>query len=149
MKKKAVIKTLSAGVIVTDGAQLLLGHVTGSRHWDIPKGKVDPGESEIDGAVRELYEETSMVVDPAVLVGLGTFPYKRTKDLSLWLYRTDIMPDPKTLDCLSTFDSGKGAMKKEMDAFAVVSWDNARNYVIPDMWAVLEKVKALIDGKKA
>ena len=141
-------KTLSAGVIVTDGDHILLGHVTGSRHWDIPKGKVDSGETELAGAVRELYEETSMVVDPALLVGLGTFPYKRTKDLSLWLHRIITMPDPKTLDCLSTFDSGKGAMKTEMDAFAVVSWDNVQNYVIPDMWAVLEKVKVIIDGKK-
>jgi 8-oxo-dGTP pyrophosphatase MutT (NUDIX family) len=142
-------KTLSAGVIVTDGGRILLGHVTGSRNWDIPKGKVDPGEAEIDGAVRELHEETSMVVDPKSLVSLGTFAYKKTKDLSLWLHRTDLMPDPKTLECLSTFDSGKGIMKKEMDGFAVVTWADAEKRVIPDMWRVLEKIREIVaDGKE-
>ena len=141
-------KTLSAGVVVTDGASILLGHVTGNRHWDIPKGKVDPGETELAGAVRELYEETSMVVDPAVLVGLGTFAYKKTKDLSLWLHRVEKMPDPKTLDCLSTFDTGKGAMKKEMDAFATVPWNKVESHVIPDMWKVLRSIRSAIDGKK-
>lgn len=134
-------KTLSAGVIVTDGERILLGHVTGSRHWDIPKGKVDPGESVLDGAVRELREETSLVVDPSILVGLGTFAYKKTKDLGLWLHRVESMPDPGSLECLSTFDSGKGAMKKEMDAFAVPTWEEASSMVIPDMWKVLSIVR--------
>jgi 8-oxo-dGTP pyrophosphatase MutT (NUDIX family) len=30
--------------------------------WDLPKGKLDPGESSKDGAVREVEEETGAVV---------------------------------------------------------------------------------------
>lgn len=142
-------KTLSAGVIVTDGLRILLGHVTGSQHWDIPKGKVDPGETGIDGAVRELREETSMVVDPLLLVELGTFAYKKTKDLNLWLHMVDIMPDPRSLDCLSTFETGKGMFKKEMDAFGIFAWADAEKKVVPDMWRVLGQVREIMEHVRA
>ena len=133
-------KTLSAGVVITDGSQLLVCHVTGAKHWDLPKGKVDPGENELQAAVRELQEETSMIVEPGKLEPLGQFPYKKTKDLILWLYRVEKMPDPRTLVCRSTFDSGKGVMRTEMDGFACVAWSRVEEYVVPDMLVVLKKV---------
>jgi len=133
--------TISAGVIVTDGKNLLLCHVTGAKHWDLPKGKVEPNEPLIDAAVRELMEETSLVVDPGLLISLGTLSYKKDKDLSLWLWRVDAMPDIKRLVCLSTFDSGKNVFKTEMDAFASVPWPKIKKFVVPAMLAVLTRVK--------
>lgn len=131
-------RSISAGVLVTDGDHLLLGHVTGNRHWDIPKGRVDPGETHLEAAVRELREETSLVVDPSHLEHLGLHRYKKGKDLSLWAWRIDTMPDTNTLDCLSFFDNGKGAMKKEMDAFSAVPWESVQRMVVPDMWKVIK-----------
>ena len=55
-------KRISCGVIVTDGNRLLLGHATRSPRWDIPKGLAEPGESLAAAAVRELAEETGLVV---------------------------------------------------------------------------------------
>jgi 8-oxo-dGTP pyrophosphatase MutT (NUDIX family) len=137
-------KTISAGVVVTDGSNILLCHVTGSNHWDLPKGKVDPGETNLDAAVRELYEETSIRVSADRLIDLGIFQYKRNKDLSLWLYPVDQIPDPAGLDCLSTFESGKGIHKKEMDGFASVRWEKIGKYVVPDMLRVLTKARESI-----
>jgi 8-oxo-dGTP pyrophosphatase MutT (NUDIX family) len=134
-------KTISAGVVVTNGKKLLLCHVTGHKHWDLPKGKVDANELHHDAAVRELYEETSLRVDSAVLEPLGVFKYKKDKDLVLFLYRVDVLPDAAGLDCLSTFDSGKGIFKKEMDGFANVSWEKISKYVLPDMLRVLLEVQ--------
>ena len=37
--------------------------------WVTPGGGVDPGESDLEAAVRELWEETGLVVDAADLVG--------------------------------------------------------------------------------
>jgi len=137
-------KTLSSGVILTDGDNLLLCHVTGARHYDLPKGKVDPGEDELQAAVRELQEETGLVVEPAKLEPLGRFAYKKTKDLSLWLHRVDIMPDPRTLVCHSRFDDGRGVMRSEMDGFDVVPWNEIQGYVVPDMFTVLKKIRKVI-----
>ena len=39
------MRTLSCGLLVTDGAHLLIGHATRSPRWDIPKGMVEPSES--------------------------------------------------------------------------------------------------------
>ena len=137
-------RTVSAGVVVTDGNSLLLCHVTGAKHWDLPKGKIDLGEEPITAAVRELREETGLIVDTVSLVDLGRFAYKKNKDLHLWLHMVEELPDTRSLDCLSMFDDGKGAMKKEMDGFANVKLDKIDSYVIPDMLAVLNRVKVLI-----
>ena len=139
-----VKKTISSGVVVTDGNNILLCHVTGTKNWDLPKGKVDPGESTLDAAVRELKEETSLIVDPTLLIELGTFKYKKQKDLSLWLCKVDSMPDTATLNCVSTFVTASNIVKTEMDGFASVPFNEVSNMVVSDMNTVLEQVFKLI-----
>jgi 8-oxo-dGTP pyrophosphatase MutT (NUDIX family) len=54
----------SCGVLVVRGEPirefLLMRHID---RWDLPKGHVDPGESEIECALRELVEETGITSD--------------------------------------------------------------------------------------
>lgn len=63
--------SLGAGVVVTDAAgRVLLGlHPSGA--WELPGGKVDPGETIEEAAVRELAEETTLVADPADVEVIG------------------------------------------------------------------------------
>jgi len=61
-------------VVVTDGASTLLFRdtdpgVPGSRWWMTPGGGMDPGETEPQTAVRELAEETGLVVEASALIG--------------------------------------------------------------------------------
>lgn len=54
----------SCGVLVTRGDPprefLLMKHPS---RWDLPKGHVDPGETEVECALRELAEETGIVAE--------------------------------------------------------------------------------------
>lgn len=61
-------------VVVTDGTHVLLftdtdPGVPGSRWWVTPGGGMDPGETTAETAVRELAEETGLVVEQDALIG--------------------------------------------------------------------------------
>jgi len=117
-------KGVTCGVIVTDGARILLGHATRSPRWDIPKGMADPGESHAAAAVRELREETGLVIDEKALQPVGTYPYLRNKDLALFALVPATLPDPKSLVCTSTFLLN-GAELPEFDRFGLFSQSDA------------------------
>jgi putative (di)nucleoside polyphosphate hydrolase len=91
---------LSCGTLVVNSArQLLLCHVTGTAHWDIPKGMQDAGEHPLAAAMRELREEAGLVFDAACFVDLGSFDYRPDKRLQL--YRLDVGDQLASLDALA------------------------------------------------
>ena len=132
----AATKTTSCGVIVTDGERLLLGHATRSPRWDIPKGEAEPGESFAAAARRELFEETGLDAPEAELRPLGVFPYRRGKDLALFVWMPRQMPDPSTLACASCF-SWQGRMWPELDRFGLFTGDEALGRIGKSLAALL------------
>ncbi len=112
-------KRLSCGVLILNGErELLLCHVTGQHHWDLPKGGLQAGESPLDAALRETAEESGLRLDAAALLDLGRFEYRPRKDLHLF---ATLMPrfDLATLHCDSQFsDLASGRRLPEMDGFA-------------------------------
>src|SRR5215469_529800 len=133
-------KTTSCGVIVTDGERLLLGHASRSPRWDIPKGGVEPGESLAEAARRELQEETDLVAPEAALVPLGVKPYLRNKDLALFVWVVDPLPDPKTLVCSTTFTLPNGAQLREFDRFGLFSPEEAQTLVGKNLARLLSEI---------
>src|SRR6185436_7790922 len=111
-------KSVSCGVIITDGERLVLGHATRSPRWDIPKGMAEPGESLVAAARRELFEETGLDAPEPALRPLGTEPYRSGKDLALFAWAVNKLPEPGTLACTSCF-SWRGSMLPEFDRFGL------------------------------
>ena len=126
----------SCGVVVTDGARLLLGHATRSPRWDIPKGMAEPGEAFPQAAARELHEETGLVAQPEQLLPLGTHVYLPGKQLALFLWRR-ALPDPATLRCSTVFRTRDGALVPEFDRFGLFAWEDALARVGKNMRRVL------------
>jgi 8-oxo-dGTP pyrophosphatase MutT (NUDIX family) len=127
----------SCGVIVTDGERILLGHATRSPRWDIPKGLAEAGESLAATAIRELSEETGLIVREADLQPLGTHAYLRGKQLALFAWTPMPLPSPESLTCRSTFALPSGALVPEFDRFGVFTWDEALGKVGKNLARVL------------
>lgn len=118
-------KTISCGVIVTDGERLILGHASRSPRWDIPKGGAEPGEDLAEAAARELVEETGLVVPPEALRPLGIKEYLRNKDLALFNWFVPALPDPRTLACSEYFELPNGVRLPEFDKFGLFTIEEA------------------------
>jgi 8-oxo-dGTP pyrophosphatase MutT (NUDIX family) len=134
------MRTLSSGVIYTDGTLILLGHATGTKHWDIPKGKVDPGENVKDAAIRELQEETGLSVNIEHLIDLGQFKYRKEKDLYIWKYVINPLPPIESIICSSKFITRFGYETVELDRFKYVQKAQVQELVAKSLWKVLESL---------
>ena len=133
-------KATSCGVIVTDGARLVLGHASRSPRWDIPKGGAEPGENLAEAASRELKEETGLIVAPSALTPLGVKEYLRNKDLALFAWLMPMLPDPKTLMCSSFFELPNGARLPEFDKFGLFTRDEALTLVGENLARLLAEI---------
>lgn len=59
-------------VIKDDQGRLLLikrGHAPAAGLWSLPGGRIEPGETDAEALVREMREETGLVIDPGQHIG--------------------------------------------------------------------------------
>lgn len=134
-------KVVSAGIIIQKNGLFLLGHCTEQTNWDIPKGRMEPGESTIQTAIRECQEETGVIVSEKDLVNLGRFKYSRQKDLHLFKLTVE-GPSLSTMKCTATLLSNKsGLIIPEMDRFEYVPFERVLPRVGKSMREVLTILK--------
>ena len=64
--------TQVACVAVLNGNKILMGKRKDNQKWTTPGGHMDPGETPVQGAVRELFEESGIKANPEDLEHLAT-----------------------------------------------------------------------------
>ena len=131
-------KRLSCGVVILNpDRELLLCHVTGQNHWDLPKGGIDVGETPLEAAIRETREESGLRLPADALLDLGRLSYTNKKNLHLF---ATLMPrfDLKALRCESHYlDRHSGRQLPEMDGFGWFAFERTATLCTPKMAQVL------------
>jgi 8-oxo-dGTP pyrophosphatase MutT (NUDIX family) len=113
-------RVVSCGIVLLDfEGRVLLAHATETTHWDIPKGHCEEGETPEVTALREMVEETGIVLRADRLKDLGLYVYRRNKDLHLFAARAGKDEiDLAQCICTSWFPRRQdGRMIPEMDAY--------------------------------
>lgn len=61
------------GAVIKDGQGRLLlikrGHAPGAGLWSLPGGRIEPGETDTEALIREMREETGLVIEVGSLIG--------------------------------------------------------------------------------
>ena len=118
----------------------LLCHPTnGGKRWDLPKGLAEPGEDHLKAALRELFEETGVLLFSLLgLIDLGQHPYTKDKDLHLF-YVEMLSLNPKLMKCTSLVENKNGQDFPEMDAFAIFPLDKIKSMLGKSMNAWIDQ----------
>ncbi len=139
------MKQLSCGILLLNPAgELLLCHVTGAWHWDIPKGGVEPGETPPETALRETREECGVDLAGAVLLDLGRMAYRPRKDLHLFATLVDRF-GPSTCHCASHYRDPWGRHRPEMDGYEWTRFDRVARRCARHMSVLLGQTLSLRD----
>lgn len=131
---------LSCGVLLlAPSRELLLCHVTGQSHWDLPKGGIHEGETPLEAALREICEETGLCLDAHTAHDFGRHVYTAKKDLHLFAVLSERI-DPARLHCESCFvERGSGRSRPEMDGFGWFEFSRVGQLCTPKLADVLAR----------
>lgn len=126
----------TCAAFITDGNHVLVCHPTNNRYymsWSLPKGCKNNNETQEDAVIRETFEETNISLNKENLIKINDYSYKRDKFYTLFLYKTENLPDIKQLKCTSYIDELK---TYEIDGFMYVTFGelkkllNQKQYII-------------------
>jgi 8-oxo-dGTP diphosphatase len=81
------VTVIVVGAAILDGPRLLAARRTGpaalAGGWELPGGKVEPGEDDLAALLRECQEELGIVISPGRRVG-GNWPMSGDALLRVW-----------------------------------------------------------------
>ncbi len=145
-------KTIAAGIfIVRKDNMLLVCHPTNHAvdFWSIPKGKVEEGETMLEAAIRETYEETNIDLTSISeshynLHELEPVDYGHKKKiihpfLLLEVTNSRFPWDNIEIKCNSNVPADRGGFP-EMDAYKWVSLEHAKLILHATQVACLDKI---------
>lgn len=129
-------KVKAAGVfIVRKNGELLICHPTNHAKdfWSIPKGKIEEGESMLEAAIRETYEETNINLNElsnfkAIYLGNAEYSHRKKELFAFAYFEMDesvLNWDDVVIQCNSNVAEDRGGFP-EMDDYIWVKIDNCR-----------------------
>lgn len=136
------MKTSCGIIIINELNEIFVGHSTGNKFYDIPKGMLEAGESPISCAVRECQEETSLVFSEAELTELGLFPYNKEKNLHLFFTKVNKSSiELSSLVCHSMFEHYyTKKLLPEVDSFTWIKFNEVEQHCAKSMGKLLTKI---------
>jgi 8-oxo-dGTP diphosphatase len=84
----------AGGVVVREDGRIAVIHRPRYDDWSLPKGKLDPGESFEDGAVREVLEETGVRGRITRELEPTSYVDRKGRDKLVRWYRMELDGDP-------------------------------------------------------
>jgi predicted NUDIX family NTP pyrophosphohydrolase len=118
--------------------------------WSIPKGEFDDGEKPLDAAIREMKEETGVILK-------GDFieltPVKQKSGKLVYAFAKEYDLDPSQIKS-NEFEmewppkSGKKKMFPEIDKAEWFDIKMAKEKILEAQWALVEELKANLKNKE-
>jgi len=101
MEKK---KKLTCGALIFYKNKMLICRPRwDSEIWNLPKGVKEDNETTLDAAIREIKEETNILINEEdIVIDIGKQPYLKKKDI--YLYVIILKNEPNDLKCNSFFE---------------------------------------------
>ena len=83
------------GAVIKDGQGRLLlikrGHAPAAGLWSLPGGRIEPGETDAEALVREMREETGLVIEAGQLIGTVRRPAQDGGDFDIRDYAATVI----------------------------------------------------------
>jgi 8-oxo-dGTP diphosphatase len=115
----------AGGLVVRDDGRIAVIHRPRYDDWSLPKGKLDPGESFEDGALREVFEETGVRGRIRGELAPTTYVDRKGRDKLVRWYRMDVEDAPAEFAPNDEVDELRWLTPAE--ALDLVSYDHDRS----------------------
>lgn len=102
-------RRIVASTLVVERSRVLLvrqGRGGSRGKWNLPGGKVDPGETWQDGAIRETLEETSLRVTLDAVHGIYRYTSRTGKPVCRVVYQATVAAGELAVDGTEILDAG-------------------------------------------
>lgn len=138
-----------AVVIINKNGDILGCHGTGKPNgegYDFPKGCADLGESDLQAALRELKEETGIIMSNEELIDCGVYKHNKEKNIHIFMCQTETFPLIEKLKC-STYFTFNGKEFPEVNGYEIIPKKERHkfNRVLQNKFEIIDKYNKTLE----
>lgn len=134
-------------VMINSAGDILACHPNGNKKdqdYDFPKGCAEENESDMLAAIRELQEETDIYLldyDSYKLIDCGVHPHNKSKNIHIFLCKTEYFPPLEQLKCTSLCEKYGGYLVPEINGYAIIKKADRNKFmkVLQNKFDIIDK----------